>query len=43
MRANALDRLWTNRENFNWVSGDLIDQFSRRCLWAAQELQEGKH
>lgn len=43
MRADALDRLWTTRENFHWVSGDLIDQFSRRCLWAAQQLQEDRH
>jgi len=37
LRRDAVDRLWATRENFHWVGGDLIDQFARRCLWAAQE------
>ncbi|MEW8979302.1 MAG: beta-N-acetylglucosaminidase domain-containing protein [Symbiobacterium sp.] len=38
LRRDAVDRLWATRENFHWVAGDLIDQFARRCLWAAEEV-----
>ncbi|MBP2019986.1 hyaluronoglucosaminidase [Symbiobacterium terraclitae] len=41
LRRDAVDRLWATRENFHWVAGDLIDQFARRCLWAAQEAAGG--
>lgn len=42
LREATLDRLLENRENFHWVAGDQIDQFSRRCLWAATMLQNGR-
>ncbi len=37
LRRTVLGRLLSTRENFHWVMGDLIDQFSRRCLWAAKQ------
>jgi len=39
LRVAVLDQLLNTRENFAWVAGDLIDQFSRRCLWAADRLK----
>lgn len=41
MRQGVVDQLLTTRESFYWVSGDLIDQFIRRLLWAASAITEG--
>ncbi|HWG86093.1 MAG TPA: beta-N-acetylglucosaminidase domain-containing protein, partial [Deinococcales bacterium] len=38
LREAALDQLLLTRENFHWVAGDMLDQFARRCFWAAEEL-----
>lgn len=44
LREEVLDRLLITRENFAWVGGDMIDQFARRCLWAAEALKgEAEH
>jgi hyaluronoglucosaminidase len=40
IRERTLDRILETRENFHWLAGDLIDQFARRCLWAASDLLE---
>ncbi|MGE5674621.1 MAG: protein O-GlcNAcase [Mycobacterium leprae] len=40
VRRAVLDQILTTRENFHWVNGDLIDQFARRALWAAERLKE---
>ncbi len=39
LRDATLDTILSTRENFHWVGGDLVDQFARRCLWAADELK----
>jgi hyaluronoglucosaminidase len=38
LRDRTLDKILETRENFQWLAGDLVDQFARRCLWAAAEL-----
>lgn len=40
LRRAVLERIFTTRENFFWVNGDLVDQFARRCLWAAAALAQ---
>ena len=35
LRQAVLDDLYVVRENFAVVTGDLLDQFAGRCLWAA--------